>query len=44
MENLFWFSSLLLLLLFLMKLYLSHLDVTSAHGFILHVDYYFFGC
>ena len=25
---------------FLMKIYLSHLDVASAHAFILHVDYY----
>ena len=36
MEILFWFSSFMNT-----KLYLSHLDVTSSHGFILHVDYCF---
>ena len=49
MEILFWFSSFILSFLFfffffLMKVYLSHLDVISAHGFILHVDYYFLSC
>ena len=29
---------------FFMKVYLSHLDVTSAHGFILHMIYYFLAC
>ena len=29
------------LFFYLMKLYFSHLDVASANGFILHVDYYF---
>ena len=38
MEILFWFSSLTFFF------YLSHLDVASAHGFILHVDYYFLAC
>ena len=33
-----------LFLFFLMKVYLSHLDVASTHGFILHVDYYFLSC
>ena len=43
MEILFWFSSFILSFFFyLMKLYFSHLDVASANGFILHVDYYFF--
>ena len=48
MEILFWFSSFILSLFFiyfyLMKVYLSHLDVAYAHGFILHVDYYFLSC
>ena len=41
MEILFWFSSFILSSSFLMKVYLSHLDVASAHGFILQVNYYF---
>ena len=32
------------LFIYLMKVYLSHLDVVSAHEFILHVDYYFLAC
>ena len=31
-------------LFWLMKVYLSHLDVPSAHWFILHVNYYFISC
>ena len=31
-------------LFWLMKVYLFHLDVASAHWFILHVNYYFISC
>ena len=44
MEILFWFTSLIFFFFFFMKVYLSHLDVTSAHGFILHMIYYFLAC
>ena len=43
MEILFWFTS-LIFFFFFMKVYLSHLDVTPAHGFILHMIYYFLAC
>ena len=45
MEILFWFQLIYFIFFFyLMKLYFSHLDVASANGFILHVDYYFLSC